>query len=274
MRELRQKGRNSLIMRPERYHPEALRSVLRQEKIATMDELKHALGTAADATVFRKLAELGYRNSYSHRGRYYTLDETARFDELGLWSFRQVYFSRSGTLVATVEALVASAEAGYDAAELEAVVNVEVKAALLNLVRSGRLSRQQVSGRYVYLSPDTPARRAQLHARSVYDAEASRISLGPGLRVLPEELKAAIVVFYSLLDERQRRLYAGLEAMKVGHGGDTQVAELLGVDPGTVARGRVELLAGDVPPGRVRREGGGRPSTKKAPPKSSRRSIS
>jgi hypothetical protein len=31
----------------------------------------------------------------------------------------------------------------------------------------------------------------------------------------------AIVVFYSLLDERQRRLYAGLEATKIGHGGDT-----------------------------------------------------
>jgi hypothetical protein len=85
--------------------------------------------------------------------------------------------------------------------------------------------------------------------------------------VLPDELKAAIVFFYSLLDERQRRLYAELEAMKVGHGGDAQVAELLGVDPGTVARGRVELLSGDVPPGRVRRLGGGRPSAKKAPPR-------
>ena len=261
-------------MRPERYHPDALRSLLRQEKIATMDELKAALGGAADATVFRKLAELEYRTSYSHRGRYYTLDEIARFDELGLWSFRQVFFSRFGTLVATVEALVLSAEAGYDAAELEAVVNVEVKAALLTLVRSGRLFRQQVSGRYVYLSPDTAVRRAQLHARSVYDTEAARLSLGPGLRVLPEELKAAIVLFYGLLDERQRRLYAGLEAMKVGHGGDAQVAELLGIDPGTVARGRVELLSGDVPPGRVRREGGGRPSAKKAPPRSSRRSTS
>ena len=85
--------------------------------------------------------------------------------------------------------------------------------------------------------------------------------------MLPDELKAAIVLFYSLLDERQRRLYAGLEAMKVGHGGDAQVAELLGIDPGTVARGRQELLAGDVPPGRVRRPGGGRPSTKKASPR-------
>ena len=252
-------------MRPEQYHPDDLRTLLRQTKIATMDELKEALGTAADATVFRKLNELHYRSSYSHRGRYYTLDEIARFDELGLWSFRQVFFSRFGTLVATVEALVLSAEAGYDASELEAVLNVEAKQALLSLVRSGRLDREQVSGRYVYLSPRTAARRAQLHARSVYDAEASRLSLGPGLRVLPEELKAAIVLFYSLLDERQRRLYAGLEAMKVGHGGDAQVAELLGIDPGTVARGRVELLTGDVLAGRVRHQGGGRPSAKKAP---------
>ncbi len=244
-------------MRPGQYDPEALIVLLRQRKIATMDDLKAALGTAAAATVFRKLAELEYHTSYSHRGRYYTLDETARFDELGLWSFRQVWFSGFGTLVSTVEALVVSAEAGYDAAELEAVLNVEAKQALLKLVRAGRLARQQVAGRYVYLSPQAATRRAQLAARPVYDAEASRLSLGPGLRVLPDELKAAIVLW----------LYAGLEAMKAGHGGDAQVAELLGIDPGTVARGRRELLAGDIEPGGVRRPGGGRPSTKKASPR-------
>ncbi len=254
-------------MRTERYDPESLNALLRQRKIATMEDLKAALGTRADATVFRKLALLDYRTSYSHRGRYYTLDEVARFDELGLWSFRQVWFSRFGTLVSTVEALVSSADAGFDAAELEAVLNVEAKGALLNLVRSGRLAREQVAGRYVYLSAHTAERRGQLAARSVYDAEASRLSLGPGLRVLPDELKAAIVLFYSLLDERQRRLYAGLEALKVGHGGDAQVAELLGIDPGTVARGRVELLAGDIAPGRARRQGGGRPSVKKTSPR-------
>jgi hypothetical protein len=254
-------------MRPERYNPEILSRLLRQEKIATMDDLKAALGTSADATVFRKLAGLEYRTSYSHRGRYYTLDEIARFDQSGLWSFRQVWFSSFGTLVSTAEALVCSAEAGYDAAEMEAVLHVEAKAALLKLVRTGRLARQEVAGRYVYLSPQAATRRSQLAARSVYDAQASRFSLGPGLRVLPDELKAAIVLFYSLLDERQRRLYAGLEAMKVGHGGDAQVAELLGIDPATVARGRQELLAGDIEAGRVRRAGGGRPSTKKASPR-------
>jgi hypothetical protein len=254
-------------MRPERYDPEALIAMLRQQKIATMGDLKEALGTSADATVFRKLAELDYRTSYSHRGRYYTLDEIAVFDELGLWSFRQVWFSRLGTLVSTVEALVAASEAGYDAAELEYVLHVEAKQALLGLVRDGRLARERVAGRYVYFSAPAGSRRAQLAARLVYDAEASRLSAGPGLRVLPDELKAAIVLFYSLLDEQQRRLYAGLEALKVGHGGDAQVAELLGIDPGTVARGRRQLVSGDIEAGRVRRAGGGRPSTKKVFPR-------
>ncbi|MGH9304819.1 MAG: hypothetical protein ACRDZ5_10465 [Acidimicrobiales bacterium] len=250
-------------MRPASYHAEALISLLRQRKIATMDDLKQALGTGADATVFRKLAGLDYKTSYSHRGRYYTLDEIARFDDLGLWSFRSVWFSRSGTLVSTVEALVGTAEAGYDASELEGVLHVEAKQALLSLQRSGRLARQKLGGRYLYLAPDASTRREQLAARSVYEAEGPGLGLGAGLRILPDELKAAIVLFYSLLDERQRRLYAGLEAMKVGHGGDSAIAELLGMDPGTVARGRRELLAGDVLTDRVRRAGGGRPSTKK-----------
>ncbi len=256
-------------MRPERYDPENLISLLRQRKIATMDELKQALGTPADATVFRKLSGLDYRTSYSHRGRFYTLDEVARFDALGLWSFRSVWFSQFGTLLATVEALVAAAEAGYDAAELGAVLHVDCKQALVALVRNRRLARQQLAGRYVYLASGASTRRGQLAARSVYDGEPQGLGLGlgAGVRVLPDELKAAIVLFHSLLDERQRRLYAGLEAMKIGHGGDTQIAELLGMDPATVARGRRDLLGGDVEADRVRRAGGGRHSAQKKPPR-------
>lgn len=254
-------------MRPERYHAEDLIRLLRVRKIATMNELKAALGTEADATVFRKLAALAYRTSYSHRGRFYTLDEITRFDELGLWSFRSVWFSQFGTLVATVEALVGSAEAGYDVVELDAVVHVDTKAALLELARAGRLARESVGGRYVYLSADAPTRRRQLSARQVYDATPSALGLGAGVRVLPEEVKAAIVLFYSLLDERQRRLYAGLEALKIGHGGDTQIAELLSIDPGTVARGRRELVAGDIEASGVRRRGGGRKATPKGSPR-------
>lgn len=261
-------------MRPEQYHATEIVRLLRARKIATIGELKAALGTGSDATVFRKLEKLAYRTSYSHRGRYYTLDEVARFDEWGLWGFRSVWFSQLGTLVATVEALVEASEAGYDTAELEAVLHVDPKAALLGLVRDRRLGRQAVGGRYVYVASDRPSRRRQLGARQVYDASPDALGLGAGVRVLPDELKAAIVLFYSLLDERLRRLYAGLEAAKVGHGGDAQIAELLGMDPSTVARGRRELLTGEVEVGRVRRRGGGRKPTPKGSPRSSTESSS
>ena len=83
------------------------------------------------------------------------------------------------------------------------------------------------------------------------------------LEISPDELKAAIILFYSLLDEQQRRLYAGLESLKLGHGGDRQLAEFLHLDTHTVARGRQQLLDQDVAFARVRKLGGGRQRTEK-----------
>jgi hypothetical protein len=87
------------------------------------------------------------------------------------------------------------------------------------------------------------------------------------LEISPDELKAAILLFYSLLDEQQRRLYAGLESLTLGHGGDRQLAEFLHLDTHTVARGRQQLLDQDVAFARVRKMGGGRQRTEKKTPK-------
>jgi len=83
---------------------------------------------------------------------------------------------------------------------------------------------------------------------------------------VPDELKARVILYFSLLDEKQRRLYAGLESLKLGYGGDRKVAEFLGMDPPTVARGREQLLAGEFERERTRRPGSGRkPVEKKRP---------
>src|ERR1035441_3351292 len=63
-------------MRPLVSRSDELRSLLLHSKIATLDELKQALGTSVDVTVFRKLKPLDYLTSYSHRGRYYTLHKS------------------------------------------------------------------------------------------------------------------------------------------------------------------------------------------------------
>ena len=242
-------------MRPIRFSPDRLEALFHRTPVATLPQLKQALGTEVDLTVFRKLSALPYRTSYSHRGAYYTLDPLAHYDELGLWFCRDIRFSRHGTLLNTAATLVTQAPAGYFTEELETVVQVAAKDALRQLTQQGRLYRRDCQGRYLYCAAERGLRQQQWAARQA-------------LQSPEDELQAAIVIFYSLLDEQQRRLYAGLESLEWGHGGDQRMAQLFGLDVDTVARGRVELLSGHVLRERVRRAGGGRPRAEKKRPKS------
>lgn len=63
-----------------------------------------------------------------------------------------------------------------------------------------------------------------------------------------------------ILDERQRRLYAAVEAKVLGHGGVKRVSEATGVARGSIMAGLKELKDPEnrLPQGRVRRSGGGR----------------
>jgi len=245
-------------MRTEEFHAESLVQLLKRQKIATMPELKQALGTSVDVTVFRKLSVLSYRTSYSHGGSYYTLDELAEFDEAGLWSHNGVYFAAHGTLISTLNVLVEESEAGYFASELESLLHVSVKETLLTLVERNRLARETVSGLYLYCSCSRSKRKQQVLERK-RRGEAPSLTGGVAIgSKASEELKAAIILFFSLLDEKQRRLYAGLESMKIGHGGDSKIAEFLDLNVGTVARGRQQLVSRDVEVDRVRKEGAGR----------------
>jgi len=232
-----------------------------------MPELKRALGTEVDVTVFRKLKQLAYRTSYSHRGAYYTLDETAQFDGNGLWSCQSVWFSRQGTLLDTAQAFVENSLAGHFAEELDHLLHVGTKEPLLRLVQQERVARESVAGLYLYCSPSPALRKRQLLARHVLQSEPR---LAAGLveaDVVSDELKAAIVLFSSRLDEKQRRLYAGLESLKLGYGGDQRIAEFIGMDVHTVAKGRRELLQQDLAIDRIRKAGGGRKPLEKKHPK-------
>jgi hypothetical protein len=69
----------------------------------------------------------------------------------------------------------------------------------------------------------------------------------------------------SRLNEQQRRWVAAREAMLLGHGGFQRLAEITGLHPETIRRGRDELQAQlqGRPTDRVRLPGGGRPRVEK-----------
>ncbi len=201
---------------------DTVQKLLKSQPVATIEELKDALGTTGSMTVFRHLKALGYRSSYSHRGKYYTLREIPDFDEQGLWHWHSVWFSRHGNLVETARAFVEEADHGFTASELESLLHVECKHALLTLYRNHRLSRGRIGGVYVYL---TKARDRHRHQKLRRQAHADAL-VAPPVEERSDDLQAAILLLFSLLDEKQQRLYAGLESQKWGHGGDCKMADL------------------------------------------------
>lgn len=76
-------------------------------------------------------------------------------------------------------------------------------------------------------------------------------------------LHTQMKLFMSTLDEKQKRLFAGLEANRVGYGGQKIVAEILEMDPQTVRRGQRDLEQANITPGIIRQSGGGRKRVEK-----------
>ena len=75
-------------------------------------------------------------------------------------------------------------------------------------------------------------------------------------------------VFLSRLNEPQRRWFVALEAMRLGHGVKHLLAQITGMSPTTILRGRHELeadLAG-CPELHMRAPGGGRPAAEERDP--------
>lgn len=249
------------IMRKVTYHAEDLRELFRREKVLTMDAMKKALGTHVKMTVFRKLHTLCYRTSYSHAGKYYMLDEMADYDQHGLWSFGSIHFSRYGSLLRTIEALVCASEAGYFAYELQQILKVGVHGALLRLHSTGRLQRQKIAQGYLYMSLENWQLQLE-HRKDAIEASVAAAQQDATDLDSPE-IQKYLLRFLSTLNEKQRRLYVGFESMKLGWGGDTMMSRITGMNVKTIAQGRKELQSHNITCDRIRRAGGGRPPLEK-----------
>jgi hypothetical protein len=70
------------------------------------------------------------------------------------------------------------------------------------------------------------------------------------------EVEEAMRGFFDSLPEHQRRRYAAVEAVKLGHGAVRYLARVLDCDEKTIRRGQRELLNhASLPPGRSRKKG-------------------
>ena len=211
---------------------EQITNWLRRKKVADMKELRQMLSGRSKRSVFRDLGDVGYRTSYTHVGRYFTLEDIPVFDDQGLWFHQDIGFSYAGTLKQTTVMQVEQTPEGRTHGELSSLLRVRVHNTLLGLVREGRITRERIGSVYLYVSAD-PERAAQ----QVTERRELSALLAKMLRVLTDEEVVEVLVealraapMIPTADQVARRLVARGVQLEPHH--VEQVYEAHGLEPG------------------------------------------
>lgn len=117
-------------------------------------------------TLWRRLREVGYLTSYNYNAQYYTLSRIPQFDDHGLWSYRDIRFSKWGTLPETVVAVIERSPGGMTAQELAELLHVRnPKPLLTQLMHKQQLWREALGRSFVYLAVERSRHEQQFRRR-------------------------------------------------------------------------------------------------------------
>jgi len=164
-------------MRTPLFDLQEILSAFRRRKVLTKRELLEQTGCSS-MTAWRLLRQHGYHTSYNGNARHYTLAGVPQFDEHGLWAYRDVRFSKWGSLTRTIVALVEHSSAGLTAQQLQQLLHIEnLKPILTRLMQRKSLTRERIKACFVYFAPQSTARsgqhqqrKAQLEQAATHDA--------------------------------------------------------------------------------------------------------
>lgn len=141
-------------------------------------------------SVRRFLAEVGYYSSFTHNGAWYTLRSIPRFRRNGLWFYRDIGFSRAGSLTKTLITLVTKSPAGMSAEMLGETLRCRCHGVLVNLWRKGSIQREKIGRCQIYFAADLHKAERQRQAWSAQHPPKVQFSAEIAILVLAEFIRS------------------------------------------------------------------------------------
>ena len=176
---------------PTQLHPkEHLLKLFHRRPCWKLADLAHSLNRAL-ISARRLLKQIGYFRSYTDNGKWYTLRDTPQFNREGIWHHQTIGFSKHGSLIATIDYLVARSPSGLSARELGQKLQHPCHAVLTNLHKNQVLDRVKVQGEFRYLTTEEAMNRRQREQAAVLQPPnaAASLSTQAAVWVLVEHIK-------------------------------------------------------------------------------------
>ena len=164
------------------------RSTLKKEKIFTLPNLVEIL-QCSSRTAQTKLKMWKTYTSYNQNGKYYTLPEIPIFDEMGLWRFKNVAFSRHGNLKKTIIHLVCASTSGLSGSELGKILGLAPQSFVHHFRNVTGIRREKHDGVYVYFSDESDVYNKQIQEKTSGTFPALAVSAGDAVMILVAIIK-------------------------------------------------------------------------------------
>jgi len=149
---------------------------LEKAKIFNIGELASLL-TCSIPNARLKLKQWQAFTSYNQNGKYYTLPQVPRFDDYGLWRYKNAAFSRHGNLKKTVVHLVSAAPAGLSGKQLREIIGLSPQSFLHHFRQCPGIQREKHDGVFIYFSDVDEVYEKQLQERTSVSAPSAIVTL-------------------------------------------------------------------------------------------------
>ena len=143
-------------------------------KVLTITELAKIL-ICSIITVRRRLKEWRAYTSYNKNGRYYTLPSIPKFNKKGIWTYKDIFFSRYGTLKNTVIALATKSKKGLTHSELEEIIGMNPKCFMARFKEIPGVRKEKYKNQIVYFSADPDTYKSQKEKRFPPESSAPKL---------------------------------------------------------------------------------------------------
>lgn len=103
--------------------------------------------------------------SYNQNGRFYALPQVPKFDNHGLWRYKDVAFSKHGNLKKTIIYLVSVAPVGFSGRQLGELLGLSPQSFLHHFRNCPGIRREKHDGVFVYFSDNDDVHEKQVQQR-------------------------------------------------------------------------------------------------------------
>ncbi|MCP4671560.1 MAG: hypothetical protein GY857_09660 [Desulfobacula sp.] len=165
---------------------ELLNKFIQTKKAVTIAELSPHVPHCIK-TIRRDIKELNGISSYTHRGKYITLQNIPAFDRNGIWFYRNIGFTKYRNSLDLILNLINNSDKSYTKAELEDIMKIQISKQIQILLKQNKLHRVKLGAKYCYLSEElarNKKRRRQLLDIDVEEYYDKKIRLSDLISVI------------------------------------------------------------------------------------------